>query len=78
MYDIYLFDVSHMDDPYVIHDLTQVMGYNKILSDKLVQICNKDGRVLLDVCELDDAVNKRNVLISLGYDVKICKSLVEV
>jgi hypothetical protein len=51
-----------------------VLDYNIELSTKLHKSCINDGKVLLDVCEMDDAVIKRDVLIGLGMNVKVCES----
>ena len=73
-YDLYLYNDDINTELFIIQSLLQITDYPVGLSVRLMKEAQKKGKVLIDTDSKDNIVEKRDVLISLGLNVQICKS----
>ena len=74
LYELYLFDDSKNTEVFIVQVLIEVLDMNPELSAKLMLEAQRKGKVLIDVCSKENAVKKRDILISFGLISQICKA----
>ena len=73
-YEIYLFDDNINTVSFVIETLSRVLEYPLELSTKLIGEIERKGKVHIETCGKEKAIEIRDLLISFGLKANICKS----
>ena len=73
MYDLYIFDDEENTQVYIAQTLANVLDMPPAIAVKLIRETEKKGRSLVDSCVKEEAITKRDLLISFGLTSEICK-----
>ena len=72
-YDVYLYNDDQNTEVYVIQVLMNVLEIPSQLALTNMKEAQEKGKTLIDFCSKDEAIRKRDLLVSFGLKSQICK-----